>query len=328
MSLKKSKLKVGFRDVVFLNPQTCGIYKSGGLRFKTDPATGKRTTQVDNELAEVVADYLSGKQSSAIARKPIQETFEKKVLVPRYFDPRWNTDFEKLLAKENTKAITLAELTAKKIISITGGHGSPSNDQRTGAIPYIKVSDIRSLKINVNPTNLVSRQIAESFWGGPHSGLQAWDLITPNRASSNIGEFAILLPGEEDIVLTKEVFIIRVMGGVELGIDHFYLFWALCLKAVRRQWQRITLMQTNREDCGNRFLEIQIPFPKSKKWAKAVSEPFRDYFATLAEAKTKFISSVSDSSFDYIASVKSTIPVTEQNEEEITPGKTDDVKQT
>ncbi len=114
MSLKKSKLKVGFRDVVFLNPQTCGIYKSGGLRFKTDPATGKRTTQVDNELAEVVADYLSGKQSSAIARKPIQETFEKKVLVPRYFDPRWNTDFEKLLAKENTKAITLAELTAKK----------------------------------------------------------------------------------------------------------------------------------------------------------------------------------------------------------------------
>ena len=28
------------QEVVFLNPRTCGIYKSGGTRFKTDPETG------------------------------------------------------------------------------------------------------------------------------------------------------------------------------------------------------------------------------------------------------------------------------------------------
>ena len=75
---------------------------------------------------------------------------------------------------------------------------SPPNDQRSGHVPYIKVSDIRGLRINVNPTNLVTNPVATRYWGGVSSGLQAWDLITPNRASSNIGEFAILVPGKNE----------------------------------------------------------------------------------------------------------------------------------
>jgi len=114
----------------------------------------------------------------------------------------------------------------------------------------VKVSDIRGLRINVNPTNLVTESVARRFWRSESSGLQAWDVITPNRASSNIGEFAILLPGEEQIVVTKEVFVLRVLKG-ELW-DPFYLLWALSLRAVRDQWRRVALMQTNREDCGDR----------------------------------------------------------------------------
>ena len=117
--------------------------------------------------------------------------------------------------------------------------------------------------------------------------MKAWDLLTPNRASSNIGEFAVLLPGEEDVVLTKEVFIIRTTESSEI-IDNFYLLWAFCLKAVRNQWQRITLMQTNREDVGDRYKEIQIPLPKDKKQAEQLSNGFRTYFKSISEAKNNF----------------------------------------
>lgn len=48
-------------EVVFLNPRTCGIYKDGGTRYKTDPKTGMRTAEVDNELIEHVNLFLSGK---------------------------------------------------------------------------------------------------------------------------------------------------------------------------------------------------------------------------------------------------------------------------
>lgn len=291
--------------VFSLSPATCGIYKSGGARYKSDPITGERTSVVDNELAEVTAAYLEKIPSAAVVAVPLKRVFEERVLVPRYFDRRWNADFEAFVKTQGLARVTIGELVEEGILSVRGGHGSPSNDRRNGAIPYIKVSDIRSLRVNVNPTNLVTRAVAEEFWGGVTSGLKPWSVITPNRASSNIGEFAMILPGEENVVITKEVFVFAVESGLEDGWDAFYLFWALCLRSVRQQWQRITLMQTNREDCGSRWTEIELPRPRSKEWAQEVSAGFRNYFTVLGNAKTSFVEQARASDFEFIASVTS-----------------------
>ena len=242
------------------------------------------------------------------------------MLVPRYYDQRWNAQFESFCASNALESVSLGELLDAKILRVRGGHGSPSNDRRSGTIPYIKVSDIRSLRMNVNPTNLVTEAVAESFWGGKSSGLKPWSVLTPNRASSNIGEFAMILPGEEDVVITKEVFIFTVEGGEAEGWDAFYLFWTLCLRGVRQQWQRITLMQTNREDCGGRWREVRLPMPKSADWARQASAAFRNYFKTIGTAKTRFVDAAKESGFDYIASVTGTgsMPVDPPDETEIT----------
>jgi len=233
--------------------------------------------------------------------------FTQKVLVPTYYDDRYNEGIKELLESEGIEGITLGQLIDRKFIKVRGGHGSPGNDQRSGHIPYVKVSDIRGLRITINPTNLVTESVARRFWRGSASGLEAWDLITPNRASSNIGEFAILLPGEEQVVLTKEVFVLRVLETKSPLFDCFYLLWALSLKAVRDQWRRIALMQTNREDCGSRYLEIILPKPKSKAWADETSKPFRDYFTTIANAKIQFIDQVRSGKFEHVANVVSAL---------------------
>lgn len=62
--------------VVVLNPRTCGIYNNGGTRYKTDPATGRRTDEVDNELIEHVAAYLEG------ARRPAWRTSTSRMSSP------------------------------------------------------------------------------------------------------------------------------------------------------------------------------------------------------------------------------------------------------
>jgi len=263
-------------DVVFLNPRTCGIYKDGGPRFKTDPATGRRTEEVDNELKDHVEQYLAGGGPPGMAKLPVKRVMKRGILVPTYFDVRYNADIQSVADMLDTKTVSLGKLIDDGLLLVRGGHGSPGNDQRSGHIPYVKVSDIRGLRINTNPTNLVSEAVARRYWRGESSGLNAWDLMTPNRASSNIGEFAVLLPGEEKIVVTKEVFILRVLKGAKF--DAFYLLWALSLRAVRQQWRRIALMQTNREDCGDRHREILLPLAKNKKWALAMSKPFRNYF--------------------------------------------------
>lgn len=294
--------------VLFLNPNTCGIYKNGGPRYKVDPATGSRTTEIDNEMADQVGAFLAGKPVPGLVEVAPDDVFRKGVLVPRYYDSRREEPFLALCKAKGWESVSLGDLEDGCVLKFRGGHGSPPNDKRTGHIPYVKVSDIRSLRVNINPTNLVSDVVAQQFWRGPNSGLLAWDLLTPNRASSNIGEFAILLPGEEQVVLTKEVFVVTVVGGQESGWSPFYLLWALCLRAVREQWQRVTLMQTNREDVGKRYREILVPQPESKEWADEVCAAFRDYFTIIAEARTRFRATLNTSGLEYIASALSALP--------------------
>ena len=164
----------------------------------------------------------------------------------------------------NFELISLGELIEQKKIKCFKGHGSPSSDQRVGDIPYIKVSDIRAGQININPTNKIPLELAKKFWKGDESGLKAYDLISPERASKNIGEFSVLMPNQERIVLTKEVIVLRSLVQ-EMEFDQFYLMWAMSLELVRKQWNRVILMQTNREDVGERYKEILIPIAKRKR---------------------------------------------------------------
>lgn len=302
LNADKTNLDIDRDQVVFIDSQTCGIYKNGSDRFVVD-AEGNRTTEIDNQLLSDVVKYSSGERACFKA-VPVRETQEKDVLVPRYYDPVFEAPFLRLIKDHGLQSISLGELCDCGIVSISSGHGSPSNDLRNGSIPYVKVSDIRNMRININPTNLIPVELARKFWKSKDgkSNLRAWDLISPSRASSNIGEFAILVPGEEQVVLTKEVFVVRVKTN-EQGYSPFYVLWALSLQEVRNQWNRVTLMQTNREDVGSRYREIRIPKPCSKEWADDVSCAFYKYFHGMADAKKAFSDSTSSDEYNYIASV-------------------------
>jgi type I restriction enzyme M protein len=310
---EKTNIDLDRDKVLFIDSQTCGIYKNGSDRYIVDPS-GNRTNEIDNQLLNDVIKYSSG-DTAGFTSVSIAETQRRDVLVPRYYDQLFVSPFKTFLANHDLDSVSIGEMCDNGIITITGGHGSPSNDLRNGSIPYVKVSDIRNMRVNINPTNLIPIELAKKFWKGRSgkSNLQAWDLISPSRASSNIGEFAILVPGEEQIVLTKEVFVLRVHNN-EYGYTPFYMLWALCLQEVRNQWNRVTLMQTNREDVGSRYREILIPKPKSEKWAAMVSHAFSDYFQGIAKAKRRFAESTITDSYNYIASVSAFDAGEDENE--------------
>jgi hypothetical protein len=271
--------------VLILNARTCGINKDGFEQFKVDHVTGKRGHIIDNQLLDLVNEVEEGTvNNKSAAYIDFKAMLSSHILVPSYYD---STTTKAILSfiklnDDEFEPKTLGELVAERRIVVMGGHGSPSQDQRVGDVPYIKVSDLRAGQININPSNRIPRQLAEEYWGDKKSGLMAFDLISPERASKNIGEFCVLMPGQEEIVITKEVIVIR---SADTAMDQFFLMWALSLQLVRKQWERIVFMQTNREDVGNRVLEIIIPFPRSKAVAKKYSRPFHKYFSALDSAK-------------------------------------------
>ncbi|TOE12879.1 hypothetical protein [Vibrio parahaemolyticus] len=287
-------------NVLIVNAKTCGINKDGKEQYLVNPTTGIRSvSEIDDNLAECCDAIMQGNFTrDEIFYHEYADMIDKDVFVPKYYDHETLTGVEKLVASnKDLTLMSLGELKDRGDIKIFGGHGSPSSDQRLGSIPYIKVSDLRAGHVNINPTNMVPLDLAKKFWGSSNSGLQPYDLISPERASKNIGEFCVLMPGQEKAVFTKEVIIVRAVN--EELFDQFYLLWALSLNEVRAQWERIVFMQTNREDVGKRMLEIQIPVPVDRASADSYSYPFKKYYSSLEDSRKQFITSLTESEFNH-----------------------------
>lgn len=287
---KPSWFKPGL--VAVSNAPTCGINKDGEELYRVDASTGLRTAAVDDRLHQDATALTGGTTTDTLVWIDAQEVKDSGYAVPTYYDQRPLEAYraERALKWHSYRDVTLGELVDGGLLIVRGGHGSPSADVRTGTVPYIKVSDLRAGQVNINPTNRVSEVVAKRFWRGTDSHLQPFDLITPARTSKNIGDLAVLMPGQERVVLTKEVLVLR--PGPHASFDSFYLLWALSLRIVRQQWRRLVFMQTNREDTGSRYRELVIPLASSRSESETVSKPFRDYYqgmATLREGFRRFL---------------------------------------
>lgn len=260
---------------------TCGINKDGLDQFVVD-VDGSRSNALDDQLSVDVKAVLAGKDTPTARYINHADAVRDWRLVPNYFNLGFDRAFTAFMNSNlaGWESATIGELIDDGVLLRRDGHGSPSLDQRIGNVPYIKVSDLRAGFVNINPTNQIPLPLAERFWRGSDSGLRAWDLLSPERASKNIGDFCMLMPGQEQVVLTREVIVLRCLE--VSSFDSFYLMWALTLRMVRQQWNRIIFMQTNREDAGHRYREIRIPVPPSEAVAAEVAQPFRDYYMKVA----------------------------------------------
>lgn len=283
-------------EVMVSTAPTCGLTKGGrllplvnrttGQRVQVrDPDTGEYIDAIDDQLMADMEALRAGTFTPTL-RYVSADNVSMRNAVPTFYDRRFDDAFDeamKLSEFSEFASMTIGEMVSAELLTIRGGHGSPTQSVRVGTVPYIKVSDLRAGLVNINPTNRVPHAIAEKFWRDKSSGLRAWDLICPERTSKNIGDFCMLMPGQEQVVATKEVIVVR--PGAKANFDPFYLMWALTLNIVRNQWRRVIFMQTNREDVGDRYLNIRIPLPRDADHAMAVSQAFRSYYENLAKAR-------------------------------------------
>jgi hypothetical protein len=270
-----------------------GINKDGEELYVIDPQTGKRTDTINDQLARDVDAILTGAETDTVQWVDAKVIKDTRIAVPVYYDQRSVEDYKVELDATwpDYDSVSLGELIDSDRLVVEPGHGSPSLDLRTGTIPYIKVSDLRAGQVNINPTNRTTEIVARRYWRGPDSGLCAYDLITPARASKNIGDIAVLMPGQERVVLTREMLVMR--PGPKADFEPFFFLWAMSLKIVRQQWQRVVLMQTNREDIGQRYREIQIPMPKTRAERDEAGKPFKTYYEGTARLRQEFLTYLS-----------------------------------
>ena len=287
-------------QIIMSFPKSIGQDSRGRPLYRID-SHGERTEgQLDNEMAEAVKEVISAsyrgkpKQPSDPESRyrftVTQSTARTRgVLVPRFW---WRRDADDAIARwvanHPSTVITLGDLEAEGALVAFAGHGSPpANARGTGEIPYVKVTDLKNWRINENPTNFIHESLAAKL-RGKSPDLAYGDLVSPARASSNIGQFSMVLPWQTNIVLTREVLILRILRGNERELDPFLLLALMSLKVVQDQYRYLALMQTNREHLGDHWKDVQIPVPKTPARRTSISKHMRSYFESILAARESY----------------------------------------
>lgn len=272
-------------QIIFSMPRTIGFNKHGQVLYHDEG--GAITNAVDDELTLatnviVRGEAITPEEGQYFIPVPQSITRARGVLVPTFYWRAPQMEALQTFSKEHgCELMSLGELVEQGHISIRPGHGSPQSRYKgRGAIPYIKVSDIKNWRIIENPSFYVPEEEARRVWGKNGPSIEPFELITPSRTSQNIGMWAVVMPWQSRVVFTKEFLRLRVLdkereGTALEGLDYAYLLYVMSLKVVRDQYRFLVLMQTNREDLGERWREVLLPVRRAglRLWG----DPVRQY---------------------------------------------------
>lgn len=194
-----------------------------------------------------------------------EEVKQKNILIPRFY---WETKLD-LIKKEaeqkNIKLVSIQTLIDEKIIESFSGHGSPKGELKgEGDIPYIRVKDIVNWQAYVDVTSLIPRNEYERLFTAKKK-LKAKDILYVSRGSYRIGSVAMVSPYDGEMLLTKEINVIRMKKENNIyGITPEYLLYALSHKYTLEQTKNKVFYEPCLPNIADRWKEILIPIPNDK----------------------------------------------------------------
>ena len=285
--LKKSPPH-GSNQIVGSVCSTFGEDKHGRPRFKF--VDGAQTDERDDEMAEAASLLEAGSKASTSKlsfRFRQEDAVERGVLVASYWWRKPYTDAVEKFAHENEcDLVSIGELLEAGELKVTDGHGSPSSHfHGQGPTPYVKVVDIKNWRVIENPKYAIPEEEAIKF--RKKKSLEPFDLVTPTRASKNIGLFGVIMPWQTNVILTREIAVWRVPKEAN-RVDPWLLLALASLRSVHDQFNFLVLMQMNREDLGNRYKELLLPLPKTAEKREEWSRPIREFFDASVRARESY----------------------------------------
>ncbi len=286
--LKKARPRARHRIVGMLT-ETYGETKKGRPLYRLDER-GNRTADLDDEMAE--AARLLRSRSRPRSESRLRFTFEQDqarragVLTAVY---HWRKPYEDALqafaTRHGCEVVSVGDLIDDGVIVWSMGHGSPSPQFKgRGPVPYVKVSDIKNWRVNENPKYFIPIDEATKLRRGAR--LEPFDVLMPTRACKNIGLGALLMPWQTQVVLTKEIAVLRCVR--HRRISPWLLLVLLSFPVVNDQLRFLVQMHTNREDLGRRLLELKLPVPTGCDVRGRWEQPVRQYFDALVKARNSF----------------------------------------
>jgi len=152
------------------------------------------TKDRDDEMQESTSLIRSGTvpENRLLFSFSQKEALDRGVLVASYWWRKPQTAaLEQFAEERDCDLVSVGDLIDAGELQVMDGHGSPNSHLTgRGPVPYVKVVDIKNWRIIENPSYGIPADTADHLRKGRY--LRSWDIVSPTRASRNIGLFGVL----------------------------------------------------------------------------------------------------------------------------------------
>lgn len=227
--------------------------------FRWDSTAQKvNKEQLWDDIQLILKEYKT-KNKKYIFTVPSKLAKDKKIFVPRYYWENSEKEISKIAEKQNLKLVSMQDLIDEKVISFFDGHGSPPAECKgRGDIPYIRVKDIVNWEVYKDPTSKIPENIYTEMKKADKT-LRETDVLYVRRGSYRIGSVAMVSPYDVDVLLTREILVLRVANDNKHGLTPHYLLYLLSHRLVTMQSFNKVLIETTLPNIADRWKELKLP---------------------------------------------------------------------
>ena len=247
------------QEIIMAVAEEMGHDHNGRPLFRFDADTERLGDQIWDDLA-VIRSELSDPSSNLN-----EYTFMVKkadirndIYVPRYYWPKARKTFEH---DHVVMPVSIRQLLDEGIIEAFQGHGSPKSEYKgRGEIPYIRVSDIVNWELYRNPTSGLPNHEYHRIKGPNGVTLRPQDIVFVRRGSYRIGTVAMASHFDSEVLLTRELVVLRVVKPAnQYGINPYYLLLLLSHRYTQEQISQKVFIDTTLPNIGDRWQELLLP---------------------------------------------------------------------
>ena len=208
---------------------------------------------------QLIMEERRTRQSKHVFTASAEGMKSRQIFVPRYYWETRDKEVNEIARKKRLELASVKELIDDGAIECFDGHGSPPAVYKgRGEYPYIRVKDIVNWEIYKDPTSSLPEHIYRKM-KGDGKNLQAGDILYVRRGSYRIGSVAMVSPYDLEVLLTREILVLRVKKGNECGLTPHYLLYLLSHRLVAMQSFSKVLIETTLPSIGDRWKELKLP---------------------------------------------------------------------
>lgn len=188
------------------------------------------------------------------------------VFVPKYYAPEVSARLNAL--RKTHSLLILGDLVANGHISVATGDEIGKMAYGTGNIPFIRTSDISNWEMKADAKQGVSEQTYQKYVH--KQDVQPGDVLLVRDGTYLVGQSCLVSNYDVPCLYQSHILKFRVLD--TSPISEALLLACLNAPVVKQQIRACQFTADIIDTIGNRYLEIQLPVPKSGTLAKRIAK--------------------------------------------------------